>query len=104
MKLSTMIGFAAFGLIATVSVTLSERSGLADATPTATGINYLKTAQMADGSWGGLTTSLNDFLPSTATALIGLRTLESSMSTNQTLAIQYLNSQAIDETPLIAQR
>lgn len=68
------------------------------------GINYLKSLQNADGSWGGTATSLNDIIPTTAAVLEMMRGLEATTSPNQTNAIQFLTSQTIEEHPFLAAR
>ncbi len=68
------------------------------------GIDYLKTTQNPDGSWGGAPTSINGIFPTTAAALKSLRALEPSTSTNQTNAIQFLTTQPIEEHPFLAAR
>ncbi|MGH9902846.1 MAG: hypothetical protein ACRD68_13645, partial [Pyrinomonadaceae bacterium] len=70
----------------------------------ADGLNYLRTAQNADGSWGGTPSSLNGVFPTTAAALEALRAVEPAPSTNQTGAVQYLGSQTAAETSSLAAR
>ncbi len=69
-----------------------------------TGLNYLKSRQNPDGSWGGTATSLNGVFPTTATTLEALRAVEGSTSTNQTSAIQFLSAQTVDVNPFLAAR
>src|SRR5215831_12515796 len=89
-----------------LSVALLNAVALASGGPSqlSQALQYLKSTQKADGSWGGSTTSLNGVFPTTATALQALVGAENSTSSNQLNAIQYLGSQNIDETPLTAQR
>ncbi|MFQ6008595.1 MAG: prenyltransferase/squalene oxidase repeat-containing protein, partial [Candidatus Zixiibacteriota bacterium] len=68
------------------------------------GLDYLKSIQKADGSWGGTETSLNGILPTTAHALTALSELEASVSPNQTNAIDFLQAQSIEVTQLLAER
>lgn len=68
------------------------------------GINYLKSSQNTDGSWGDTLTSLNDAFPTSTTALEALRAVETTASTNQTNAIQFLTAQTIEVTPFLTAR
>ncbi len=68
------------------------------------GINYLKSTQNADGSWGNTQTSLSGVFPTTAAALEAFRAVEPTTSTNQTNAGQFLFAQTVSETPFLAAR
>src|SRR2546422_11467893 len=87
-----------------ISFLVTHRTLLSQSSPLANGVSYLKSTQNADGSWGGTSTSLNHSLPTTAAALEALRALETSASTNQTNAIQFLSAQAVDVNPFLAAR
>src|SRR5687768_7473295 len=82
---------AGFIFLANDKVALSQPSQITG------GLNYLKSRQSGDGSWGGSVTSLNGVFPTTAAALEALRALETNTSTNQTNAIQFLTSQTVEE-------
>jgi hypothetical protein len=94
----TIIALAALALLIAHRTVSGQLSQVAD------GLNYLKTTQNADGSWGGTAASLNSNLPTTAAALEALKTLEPTTSTNQTSAIQFLASQAVEENPFLSAR
>lgn len=98
--------FVAFttGILIVAAILIGQRVTFSQSAIIANGVNYLKTTQTADGSWGGAATSLNGIIPTTAAALEALRTLESMTSTNQTNAIQFLTSQSIEESPFLAAR
>src|SRR6267142_449334 len=76
-------------LFASSILFLNQRT-FSQAAQIVSGISYLKSAQNADGSWGGTATSLNGIFPTTAAALEALRASEQATSTNQTNAIQFL--------------
>lgn len=95
---------AALAILIVLSILIVQRTAFSQSAQIASGVNYLKFTQNADGSWGGTGTSLNSVLPTTAAALETLRALEPTTSANQTTAIQFLTSQTIEEAPLLAAR
>ncbi|MEZ5581652.1 MAG: prenyltransferase/squalene oxidase repeat-containing protein [Candidatus Competibacteraceae bacterium] len=83
---------------------VAGQTSFAQSLQTTNGINYLQTTQTANGSWGGATTSLNGIVPTTAAALKALRAVEIGTSNNQTDAIQFLTTEAVEVTPFWAAR
>ena len=94
----------ALTLFVALSILFYEGVAYAQSPQVTSGVNYLKTTQNADGSWGGTQTSLNGVFPTTIVALDALRALEPSASANQASAIAYLSAQELEVTPFIAAR
>ncbi len=82
----------------------ARNPALGQSTQVSSGINYLKSTQNADGSWGGTPASLNGVFPVTAAAFGTLRALEPTASTNQANATQFLASQSVAENPFHSAR
>jgi len=95
---------AGLAFLVGVSILFGQRTVFSQSAQITSGVNYLKSTQNADGSWGGTPTSLNAVFPTTTTALEALRELETSPSANQTNAIQFLSSQTVDVNPFLSAR
>ncbi|MCM3869899.1 MAG: putative Ig domain-containing protein [Pyrinomonadaceae bacterium] len=91
-------------ILVTLLTLFVERVAFGQSPQITNGVNYLKTTQNADGSWGGTPTSISGIFPTTIVALDALRAIESGASTNQTNAIAYLTAQELEVTPFIAAR
>lgn len=76
----------------------------AQATQISLGLDYLAQSQNTDGSWGGTAAAINDFFPSTSTAVDALKLLETTPSNNRTNAINYLSAQSLDVTDYLSRR
>ncbi len=98
------ITLVSIAVLVSISILLAGHEIFSRSLPTSSGLSYLRVTQNSDGSWGGTAISLNDGLPTTAAALETLRALEATTSANQTSAIQFLASQAVEVTPFHAQR
>ncbi len=92
------------GLALAFTALLFQPSALTQVQAINSGLNYLKSTQNTDGSWGATPTSLNDVFPTTAAALESLRTIEPSGSSNQVNASTFLLAQSVVETPFLAAR
>jgi Calx-beta domain-containing protein/putative Ig domain-containing protein/squalene-hopene cyclase-like protein/putative metal-binding protein/VCBS repeat protein/thrombospondin type 3 repeat protein/uncharacterized protein DUF4214/prenyltransferase/squalene oxidase-like repeat protein len=92
------------GVCMTCLPVLHERIASAEMARLDDALNYLRTAQRADGSWGATPASLNGVFVTTAVALDALRAVEPSGSTNQVNASAFLSAQSVVETPFLAAR
>lgn len=88
----------------TLLILLGNLVSLSQSSQNNNSINYLKSIQNSDGSWGGTSNSLNGIFPTTTTALEVLRTLEPTVSANQANAINFLTAQLVEENPFLAAR
>ena len=106
MKLTSCRHLAFIAVIALLGLSFlgGRRSVLSQTQQISSGVNYLKSSQNANGSWGGSPTSLNAVFPTTAAVLEALRALEATGSSNQTSAAQFLSSQTIEESPFLSER
>jgi hypothetical protein len=105
-KMDSFRSFAIVGLVTFVALLILFINTItfSQSSPIIRGVDYLKSTQNADGSWGDTATSLNGIFPTTAATLEALRTVEPNVSTNQTNATQFLASQSAEENPFLAAR
>lgn len=68
------------------------------------GLNYLKTAQNSDGSWGGTDTSINTTFYSTALTIETFKILKETNIQAYTNGVQWLSNYTVDNTGYIAWR
>lgn len=68
------------------------------------GVLYLQSTQSSDGSWGSISTSSSGIVPTTALVVETLHLLEASPSPQQIAGREFLATQSLDETELLARR